>query len=187
MYLVVGLGNPGDKYAETRHNIGFQVIERLARKHKIKAKNYPKFEALCGRGMIRGQKVMLAQPLTYMNNSGRAVRKIIDYYDFSLDNIIIIYDDLDLPPGKIRIRKKGSSGGHNGVKSIINCLDTREFPRIRIGIGRPPAGVNVVDYVLGYFSSEDSEVMSDVLDTTVEAVETILEKGLEQAMNIFNS
>lgn len=185
MYLIVGLGNPGKKYAATRHNVGFRAICNLAGKNNIKAARI-RFKSLMGQGNIAGEKVILAQPQTYMNNSGQAVRLLIDYFKIPLENIIIIYDDLDLSVGKIRIKKKGSAGGHNGLKSIINHLGSNEIPRIRVGIDRPPDYIDVIDYVLGHFSADEEKEINKAMDVVCEAVYLVLTEGYHQAMNKFN-
>lgn len=185
MKAVVGLGNPGEKYARTRHNIGFRAVSNLADKFSIKADQL-KCHSLLGEGSVGDKKIVLAQPLTYMNNSGKAVWSLVKSYNLSKDDLIIIYDDLDLPLGKMRIKNKGSSGGHNGLKSIINYLDRTDFTRIRIGIGSPPEGVDVVDYVLGYFLDEEDDIIEQTLSDISGAVELIEEKSVEEAMNKYN-
>lgn len=185
MYLIVGLGNPGEKYANTRHNIGFRAVFSLAKAYHIKKTNY-KLKSIIATGLIAGQKVMLAQPQTYMNNSGEAVRLLADYYNIPTDRIIIIYDDLDLPTGKIRIKTKGSDGGHKGLRSVIKHLGTNEIIRIRIGIDHPPDKLEVVDYVLGYFSREEEKLIKRSIEETVAAVKIIFEEGLAVAMSKFN-
>ena len=156
LIVVIGLGNPGRKYAETRHNVGFWVVELLASKHKIKISKL-KFKALYGEGVICGKRVLLVMPQTYMNLSGESVRDIISWYKISVKNIIIIYDDIDLPTGRIRVRPKGSAGTHNGMRSVIYQIMSDEFPRVRVGIDKPPEGWDLADYVLSKFSKEDKE------------------------------
>lgn len=185
MKLIVGLGNPGEKYAKTRHNIGFRAISKLAKEFSIKADQL-KCHSLVGEGFYENEKIILAQPLTYMNKSGKAVNSLLNKYNLKLEDIIVIYDDLDLDVGEIRIKRKGSSGGHNGLKSIINNLKSKEFVRIRIGIGRPPAGFNVADYVLDYFDNEEEIVIQENLDEVIEAVKVIKNDSVEKAMNNFN-
>lgn len=185
MFLIVGLGNPGPKYRMTRHNAGFMAIHKLAEDFNIKA-NTTKFQSILGQGTIADNKVILAQPITYMNNSGMAVRQLVDYYKIEREKLIIIYDDLDLPPGKIRIKKKGSSGGHNGVSSIIESLGTQEVPRIRIGIGSPPEDFPVIDYVLGHFTAEEIPIIEDTLSKISPIIEEIIENGFQKAMNKYN-
>lgn len=185
MFLIVGLGNPGPKYRMTRHNIGFMAIHKLAELFNIKATT-TKFQAILGEGSIAGNKVILAQPITYMNNSGLAVRQLVDYYKIERDRLIVIYDDLDLPIGKVRIKKKGSSGGHKGMASIIECLGTVEVPRIRIGIDSPPEDFPVIEYVLGHFTAEERPVIEEALNEISLVIEEIIENGFQKAMNRFN-
>lgn len=187
MYLIVGLGNPGQEYEETRHNAGFLALDCLAKRHKISF-NLNKCQSLAGRGKVSGKDVLLVKPLTYMNRSGIAVKCFVFEHEIEPDKIIVIYDDIDLPFGKIRIREKGGSGGHRGVDSIIKELGASEFVRIRIGIGRPPAGkVDVVEYVLSPFLPKEKEEFEVTLEEVADAVETILEKGVNAAMSRFNS
>lgn len=186
MKLIVGLGNPGRDYAGTRHNIGFGGISRLSDEYSI-ALNIKEHKAVCGKGIIGGEKVILAQPQTYMNNSGESVRSFVDYYKIDPEDVIIVYDDIDLPVGQLRIRKKGSAGGHNGIKSIISHLGTNEFPRVKIGVGGKPEGGDLVRHVLGRFAKEDEKEMSEVLDVVVKAVTAIVNEDVESAMNQFNA
>ncbi len=182
--LIVGLGNPGKKYAETRHNVGFTAIKRLADKFDIR--NVDKdSEALIAKGKIKGEKVVLAQPLTYMNNSGRAVAKLVNKYNITLEELVVIYDDLDLPTGKLRVKSKGSSGGHNGIKSIIENLNSKEINRIRIGIGRP-IDLTVTEYVLREFSSDQQKRAEETFEIIDEVILEIIKNGVESAMNKFN-
>lgn len=185
MHLIVGLGNPGEEYANTRHNVGFRVIHFLAKISGIKATTF-KFKAIIGRGCIEDNKVILAQPQTFMNNSGEAVGLLVNYFKIPLDKIIIIHDDLDLPTGKIRIRLNGSSGGHKGLRSIINTLGSEEISRIRIGIGRPTDRVEVIDYVLDYFEPEEEEEITKSISLAAAAVKSILSEGYFTAMNKYN-
>lgn len=186
MKLVAGLGNPGRDYAGTRHNIGFGVIARISDKYNIPLTG-KEHKAVCGKGMIGGEKVILAQPQTFMNLSGESVRSLVDYYRLESEDIIIAYDDIDLEVGQLRIRSKGSAGGHNGIKNIISHLGTNEFPRVKVGVGGKPEGGDLVRHVLGRFSREDEKVIGEVLDVAVEAVETILSDGVEAAMNRYNA
>ena len=186
MKLVAGLGNPGRDYAGTRHNIGFGVIARISDKYNIPLTG-KEHKAICGKGMIGGEKVILAQPQTFMNLSGECVRSLVDYYKLESEDIIIAYDDIDLEVGQLRIRSKGSAGGHNGIKNIISHLGTNEFPRVKVGVGGKPEGGDLVRHVLGRFSREDEKVIGEVLDVAVEAVETILSDGVEAAMNLYNA
>jgi len=186
MKLIVGLGNPGIRYAKTRHNVGFWVIDELSRRWSIPV-NREKWRAEVGEGVVRGEKVVLMKPLTYMNLSGEAVRPAIDWLKADLEELLVIYDDLDLPPGQVRLRLKGSSGGHNGMKSIIQHLETDRFKRIRIGIGRPHPGMSVPDYVLSPFSKEELDEILKAVNQSADAVGCWLEEGFLQAMNKFNS
>ncbi|MEE3392370.1 MAG: aminoacyl-tRNA hydrolase [Lachnospiraceae bacterium] len=186
MYIIAGLGNPEKRYAGTRHNIGFAAVNRLAEKHNIIIGNEEK-KALTGRGIINGEKVMIAMPLTYMNASGEAVASLANFYKIDIkDELIIVYDDIDLDPGKLRIRQKSSAGGHNGMKSIIKCLGTDDFPRVRIGVGAKPAGWDLADHVLSKFDKDTIPVMDQALDRACEAIETIIRYGTGAAMNKYN-
>ncbi|MEJ6950621.1 aminoacyl-tRNA hydrolase [Natronospora cellulosivora (SeqCode)] len=185
MYLIVGLGNPGRKYSQTRHNVGFMAISKLSEAYKIKSTSN-KFKAVIAQGRLNGEKVILAEPLTYMNNSGEAVKLIVDYYNIPISNVIIIYDDMDLPLGKIRLKTKGSDGGHKGLRSIISCLNSRDVPRIRIGIDSPPANFAVPDYVLSRFNKEEQEIIDDSLVELINLVREIINNGYQKAMNKFN-
>jgi PTH1 family peptidyl-tRNA hydrolase len=185
MKLIVGLGNPGKQYEQTRHNIGFEVIDTLSGKLAIPL-NQSKFKGLYGMGFYNGEKVILLKPLTYMNLSGESIRAVMDYYDIDVEDLLVIYDDLDLPVGKIRLRQKGSPGGHNGIKSTVAHLGTQEFNRIRIGIDRPKTGMSVPDYVLGRFHPEDRAPMEEAVKKSAEACTTWLEKPFLQVMNEYN-
>ncbi|GIN22965.1 aminoacyl-tRNA hydrolase [Siminovitchia fordii] len=186
MKLIVGLGNPGPRYEKTRHNIGFEVIDELASRNGVKLSD-AKFSGLFANINKNGEKAILLKPLTYMNLSGESIRPLADYYKIPVENVLVIYDDLDLPVGKIRLRQKGSAGGHNGMKSTIQHLGTSEFNRIRIGINRPPEGIKVPDYVLGRFSSDEWDEMQSVIQTCADACEEWLEKPFLEVMNRFNS
>lgn len=185
LYIIVGLGNPGQKYEGTRHNVGFDTIELLAGKHGI-AINKLKHKALSGEGSISGRRVLLVKPQTFMNLSGESVRDIVDWYKVPVGNIIIIYDDIDLPLGKLKVRPKGSSGTHNGMRSVIYQLQSDEFPRIRIGIDKPPEGWELANYVLSRFSSEDRKIVDETIEKAAGAVEELLRAGIDQAMNKYN-
>ncbi|MGX6446295.1 aminoacyl-tRNA hydrolase [Neobacillus sp. K501] len=185
MKLIVGLGNPGKQYENTRHNIGFDVIDALSDKFSIPL-NQSKFKGLYGMGVHKGEKVVLLKPLTYMNLSGESIRAVSDYYQIDIEDIVIIYDDLDLPVGKIRLRQKGSAGGHNGIKSTVAHLGTQEFNRIRIGIDRPKNGMKVPDYVLGRFYDEEKPFTQEAVKKSAAACEAWLEKPFLQVMNEFN-
>ena len=185
MYIIVGLGNPGDKYAKTRHNVGFNVIDLLAKEYSIdliKIKN----KALTGEGRVGTEKVILVKPITYMNLSGESVADICNYYNIDLENLIVIYDDIDLDIGKIRIRKKGSGGTHNGMRSIIKCLGSNEFPRVRVGISRPQNGQDLADFVLSRFSKEDEKNLQESYEHAVAAVDCAIRENLDLAMNRYN-
>ncbi len=186
MFVIAGLGNPGKKYEKTRHNAGFQVIDRLADQYHIDM-NLKKHKAVCGVGMIEGNKVFLMKPQTFMNVSGESIQEAVSFYKTDPETeLLVIYDDISLPPGQIRIRKKGSAGGHNGVKSIIGHLGTQAFMRIKIGIGEKPEGYDLADYVLGHFSKEDMKVMSEVYAYAVSAAVSVLTEGPDRAMNDYN-
>ena len=184
MFVIAGLGNPGRKYEKTRHNMGFLAIDSLAEKNGIKV-NKIKHRALVGDGMISGRRVLLVKPQTYMNLSGISIREIADYYDVPAEDILVIYDDFDLELGTLRIRKKGSAGSHNGMKSVIDELGTKDFPRIRIGIGSS-RGKDWKDFVIGKASKDDMQVLSDAASRAADAAECILEKGIDRAMNEYN-
>ncbi|MEK3888941.1 aminoacyl-tRNA hydrolase [Bacillus sp. FSL K6-3431] len=185
MKLIVGLGNPGSAYNKTRHNIGFEVIEELANRFAMPL-NQNKFNGVYSLIHRGGSKVILLKPLTYMNLSGESIRPVMEYYDIDMENVLVIYDDLDLPVGKIRLRQKGSAGGHNGIKSTIASLGTQNFNRLRVGIDRPPLGMKVPDYVLGKFRKEEMQEMQTVVQTCANACEKWLEKPFIEVMNDFN-
>jgi peptidyl-tRNA hydrolase, PTH1 family len=185
MYLVVGLGNPGKEYSGSRHNLGFQAVELLSRRLQT-GRPFQKHWSLCASAEYRGCQVMLAQPLTYMNRSGRAVLELVRNYHLDLSNLLIIYDDLDLPPGMIRMRKKGGSAGHRGIQSIIESLGTTEFPRLKIGIGKPSSDFEGADYVLQPPDPPDLASLNAALDKAAEAVLLYISDGLDAAMNNFN-
>lgn len=186
MYIIVGLGNPDAKYEGTRHNVGFDVIDAIADKYNI-AVETKKHRAYVGIGVIEGQKVILAKPQTYMNLSGESVRSIVDFYKADPETeVLIIYDDVSLGVGQLRIRKKGSAGGHNGIKSIIAHLGTSNFPRIKVGVGEKPSGYDLADYVLGKFSKGEQETMREGYQNAVAATGLIVQDEIEQAMNEYN-
>lgn len=186
MYIIVGLGNPGRDYVGTRHNIGFDTADAICAKYNITL-NRERHRALYGDGFIGGEKIIVAKPQTYMNLSGESVRELRDWYKISDDNIIVIYDDISLPVGKLRIREKGSAGGHNGIKNIIYQLRTDVFPRIKIGIGAPEnADYDAKDYVLGKFSKEDVDILIKSVVRATDAVEEIILRGTKSAMNKYN-
>lgn len=184
MFVIAGLGNPGKKYENTRHNMGFLVIDRLAEKNDIKV-NKIKHKSLVGDGFISGQKALLVKPQTYMNLSGEAIREIVDYYDIDMEDLIVIYDDFDIELGYIRIRKKGSSGSHNGMKSIIQHIHSQDFPRVRIGIGNS-GKADWKDFVLGRMGSDEKKAIENAVEKAADAIMCILEKGIDKAMNEYN-
>lgn len=187
--LVVGLGNPGPKYAHTRHNIGFDLVDRLARRWQISLSEQRRFQGDCGEGMAVGQKLYLLKPNTFMNKSGQSVRALLDWYKLLPQQVLVIYDDMDLPIGKLRLRISGSAGGHNGMKSLITHLGTPEFPRLRIGIGRSlDAGVaqETISHVLGRFAPQEQRLLDEVLDMAADAVELALRQGVEKSMSLYN-
>ena len=186
MYLIVGLGNPTAKYEKTRHNAGFDVIDLLAEKYSIKVENR-KHKAFYGTGFIEGQKVMLVKPQTFMNLSGESVVSFLNFYKLEADSqLIVIYDDITLAPGKLRIRKKGSAGGHNGMKDIIARIGTQEFMRIRVGIGEKPPGWDLADYVTSRFSKEERKEVEEAMKLAMEAAVLMVEGKIEEAMNCYN-
>jgi PTH1 family peptidyl-tRNA hydrolase len=185
IYLIAGLGNPGNKYNATRHNAGFEVAELLGEKNSIQM-NKSKFKALYGEGRIAGKKVLLVKPQTYMNLSGECIREISEWFKINESNIIIIYDDIDLAVGKIRVRSKGSAGTHNGMRSIIYQTQTDNFPRVRVGVGKPPPEWNLADYVLSRFTAEEKDTVISSMKLAADAVEAIIAKGIDTAMNLYN-
>ena len=186
MYIIAGLGNPGQPYEGTRHNAGFDVIDVLAEAYNISV-DYRKNRALIGKGIIEGQKVILAKPQTYMNLRGESIRGLVDYYKVDEESeLIVIYDDVSLDPGQIRIRKKGSAGGHNGIKSIIAHLGTEVFPRVKVGVGQKPRQYDLADYVLGHFSGEERERMAEGYRHAAEAVRYMVTDRVDEAMNEYN-
>jgi PTH1 family peptidyl-tRNA hydrolase len=187
MYIIAGLGNPTKEYENTRHNIGFMAIDYLADKYGISLLEC-KHKALLGKGIINGNKVVLVKPLTYMNLSGEAIRSVIDYYKIDeTEELVVIYDDISLDVGQLRIRKKGSAGGHNGIKNIIAHLGHDTFKRIKIGVGEKPKGYDLVDYVLGHFTSDELKIMNESFKDVDGAVNLMLEGEVDKAMNDFNS
>lgn len=186
MYIIVGLGNPGRQYAHTRHNVGFDTIDELADRYHISV-DTKKHKALYGKGMIEGNRVILAKPQTFMNLSGESVRELIDFYKIDeTKELIVIYDDISLEPGQLRLRTKGSAGGHNGIKNIIAHLGGQEFKRVKVGIGEKPRGYDLADYVLSHFSKEEKEHIEEALKRAREAVVKILEGDMDAAMNEYN-
>lgn len=186
MYVIAGLGNPGKEYENTRHNAGFNSIDALAAKYSINIREN-EHKALVGKGYIDGKKVILVKPQTYMNNSGEAIREITDYYKVDPESeLIVIYDDISLDVGMLRIRDKGSAGGHNGIKSIISHLSTQVFLRIKVGVGDKNPEGDLVNHVLGHFNSEDGKIMKESFDKAAEATVMLLNDEVEKAMNIYN-
>lgn len=185
MKCIVGLGNPGKKYEKTRHNIGFMVIDELLRRHGWTL-NKKKFSGKYALEHLHGEQVVLLQPETYMNLSGKCIKPLVDYYKIDVKDVLVIYDDLDLPTGKIRLRQKGGHGGHNGIRSTIDHLATREFKRLRIGIGRPTTPIPVVDYVLGSFPNDQKESVTTSITKAADACERWMEKPFSEVMNEFN-
>ena len=186
MYLIVGLGNPTKEYERTRHNAGFDAVDMLADKLNVTVAER-KHKGLCGKGMIGGEKVILLKPQTYMNLSGESIRGLVDYYKVDEESeLIVIYDDVSLDPGQIRIRKKGSAGGHNGIKSIIANLGTEVFPRVKVGVGQKPRQYDLADYVLGHFSREEREQMAEGYRHAAEAVKYMVTDRVDEAMNEYN-
>ncbi len=186
MYIIAGLGNPGRQYEGTRHNVGFSVIDILADKYGI-ALDFEKHKAICGKGVIEGEKVILVKPLTFMNLSGESLQEVIHYYKVDPENdLIVISDDIDLDVGRIRVRPKGSAGGHNGLKNIIAHLGTDGFARVKVGVGSKPKGWDLADWVLGHFSDEDEKLVQESKKNAALAVVDIMQEGCEKAMNHFN-
>lgn len=186
MYLVVGLGNPGKDYTNTRHNVGFRAIDELAERNGIRV-NKIKFKSLYGEGFIGSKKVILVKPQTYMNNSGLALREISQFYKIAAENIIVIVDDIDIEFASIRIRLKGSAGSHNGLKSIISHIKDKDFPRVRLGIGKKNPHQDLADFVLSKFSKEETPYIEEAIGAAALAVETIVEDGIDSAMNKYNT
>jgi len=186
MYIIAGLGNPGGRYEGTRHNVGFDVIDAIAEKYNISVDG-KKSRAYIGKGVIEGQKVILAKPQTYMNLSGESIRGIVDYYKADPEEeLLVIYDDISLNPGQLRVRQKGSAGGHNGMKNIIANLGTDVFARIKVGIGEKPKGYDLADYVLSRFSKGEKELLNEAYTHAVLAAEQILKGDIQSAMNAYN-
>ena len=185
MYLIIGLGNPEEEYSKTRHNMGFNAINKIAEQYGIKV-NKSKFQGLYESAIIENQKVMLVKPQTYMNLSGECIKQFVDFYKIQKEEILVIYDDMDIEPGKIKIRKKGGAGGHNGMKSIIKMLGTEEFARIRLGIGRPEHNGDDINYVIGSIPEEEIPKLEEGVEKAKKAVIEILKNGVDSAMNKLN-
>ena len=185
---MVGLGNPGLKYEFTRHNIGFRIVDNLARDIEIEFKKVKSYYSLISRGMINNHKVMLVKPQTFMNLSGRAVSKVVSYYKIPLQDLLIVYDDLNLEFGQVRIRKKGSTGGHKGIESIMQYLHSEEIPRLRIGIGSPSVSFNFdcASYVLSNFSDDEEDRIKETIKLSTKAIKTVIEEGFEKTMRKYN-
>lgn len=186
MYIIAGLGNPGKKYENTRHNMGFLAVDLLAEKYGIKV-NKIKFKALVGEGRIAGQKVLLVKPQTYMNLSGESIRQVLEYYKVEPEELIVIYDDIDIPTGAVRIRSKGSAGTHNGMRNIVYQIQSDAFPRVRVGIGAEKGTkVDLVNYVTGGVSKSEKTLLEESLTKAAEGAACIVEKGIDRAMNLYN-
>lgn len=186
MYIIVGLGNPGKQYEGTRHNIGFDVIDALADKYNISVIE-KKHKALIGKGIVAGQKAVLVKPLTFMNLSGESVREVLDFYKVDEEEeLIVVYDDISLKPGGLRIRGKGSAGGHNGIKNILQHLGHDVFKRVKVGVGEKPKDWDLVDHVLGRFTTEERKLVDETVKVAVEAVEILVTEGMDEAMNKCN-
>ena len=185
MYVIVGLGNPGDKYARTRHNVGFDVVELLAGRLGVSF-NKLKCKARLAEGRIGNERVVLAQPQTFMNLSGQSVVELVSWYKIDMDHLIVVYDDIDLEPGQLRIRKQGSAGGHNGMKDIIQKLGTEKFIRIRIGVGAKPQGWDLAAHVLSRFTPADRKLVDEAIEEAICAVEELTANGVDAAMNRYN-
>lgn len=185
MYIIAGLGNPGKQYEGTRHNAGFMTLDVLADRYHIDV-GEKAHKALIGKGVIEGNKVILVKPQTFMNLSGESIRSVLDYYKADPSEFIVIYDDISLEPGTLRIRKKGSAGGHNGIKNIIAHLGTQEFPRVRVGVGAKPPRMDLADYVLGHFPKAEWELMTQAFEDGASAAVAMITEGIDAAMNHFN-
>jgi len=184
-HLIVGLGNPGKEYRLTRHNVGFMVVDRLAHRHRISLNNR-KFKSIFGLGKVAGRRVIFAKPMTFMNLSGPSVRDLVHFFNLDKKTLLVIHDDIDLVFGKIKIKQKGGDGGHNGLKSLIEVFGSGAFARVRIGIGRPATGQEVKGYVLNGFDAQQEAVLDEVITMAQDAVETLLFKGVPEAMNRFH-
>ncbi len=186
--LIVGLGNPGTKYTQTRHNVGFEVLDSLAKRWQISFSNRQQFQGIYGEGFGRNHtKSRLLKPQTFMNLSGQSVRAAIDWFKLPAASVLVVYDDLDLPLGRIRLRLSGSAGGHNGIKSIISHLGTQNFPRVRIGIGKSSGEQDPISHVLGKFSAIETPIVNQVIDLVNDAIELSLKQGVEKAMSLYNN
>lgn len=186
MKVIVGLGNPGKQYEETRHNAGFMVVERLARSMGVVGKHESRFEAMVGEGRLGTEKVLLVEPLTFMNLSGRAVQKVLHFYKLTPDDLVVVFDDFAIALGQVRVRTTGSAGGHNGISSIIQSLNTQNFPRVRVGVGPLPPGSSTTKFVLDKFSTAERPLLEQGLEAGVGAVETAIKDGFTAAMQKYN-
>ena len=189
--LIVGLGNPGAKYERTRHNIGFEIVDAIAKRFPdVSLSENKRFQGVVGEFRSSGERIVLLKPTTYMNKSGQAVRAVLDWYKLDPDTVLVVYDDMDLPTGKLRMRLSGGAGGHNGMKSIISHLGTREFSRLRVGIGSTEKGEArdsaVVSHVLGRFAPEDRKIVDAVIPMAADAIDFSLRKGVERSMSLYN-
>jgi PTH1 family peptidyl-tRNA hydrolase len=184
--IVVGLGNPGPKYAPTRHNAGFWCIDRFAARHGIVMSRSHQ-TALLGEGVVNGKRVVLAKPRTFVNRSGEAVRYLMARYGVPIDRMLIVYDDIALAPGRIRLRARGSAGGHNGIKSVIEAASTQEFPRLRIGVGAPGSESDQIGHVLGVLSADEQKAVDDAIERAADSIEAVLSSGIDSAMNVYNT
>jgi PTH1 family peptidyl-tRNA hydrolase len=184
--LIVGLGNPEAKYNQTRHNIGFEVVDALAHSWQFKLQENRRFQGFFAEGEVLGHKIGLLKPTTYMNRSGQSVRAVMDWYKLAPESLLVVYDDMDLELGRLRLRLSGSAGGHNGMKSIISHLNSQDFPRLRLGIGRSKGGGETISHVLGKFSAEDGPIVEKSLDLAIESLELGLKSGIEKAMSLYN-
>lgn len=185
MIVIAGLGNPGSKYSGTRHNVGFDVIDRLAEKNNIKV-NRLRFKALTGEGLIGNEKVLLVKPSTYMNNSGESLREVMDFYKLEPEKLLVVVDDIDIDFATIKLKKRGSAGSHNGLKSIIYLIQKDNFPRLKVGIGKKPPYYDLADFVLSKFSSDERKLMDRAIEKASEAAEEFVRSGVDKAMNEFN-
>ena len=184
-WVIVGLGNPGSQYAETRHNVGFWCVDRIASEHSVALSRRHR-SSIIGEGEVEGHRVVLAKPRGFVNRSGTAIEYLLARYSVSPRALLVVYDDMELPLGRLRLRPDGSAAGHNGLRSIIEALGTQEFPRLRIGIGRPPPGLDPVEYVLGTMSKEERVVVDKAVERAARTVESLLVEGIDVAMNSFN-
>ncbi len=185
MYIIAGLGNPGKEYEGTRHNVGFSVIDELADKYNISV-DTAKHKGMIGKGVIEGEKVILVKPMTYMNLSGECIREVMEYYKADIEDLIVVFDDISLEPGKLRLRPKGSAGGHNGIKNIIAQLGSDGFKRVKFGVGDKPKGWDLADWVLGRFPKEADKTLADARVRACEAVVCMMQEGITSAMNQYN-